>query len=534
MSTDALPLPELSELPDDPQTLRTLVLQLLEALRGEREQREQLEHRLDLVIRKLYGRSSEKVDPNQLALFDSSPEEPAAEPSVAEENEQPQPRSGHGRRPKPDHFRRVDVVHDLSDAEKALLAGAGQLVLIGEEVTEQYEWQPSSLYVVRHIQRKYARQPQLVESGSGATQKNIVTAPKPPQPISGGIAGPGLLAQTLVSHYVDHLPFHRQQRIYGRHGLPFSRQTTDGWSLTLAEGVMQPLYRLMIDEVLQSYAINTDDTHVDVRDAHRKLKYTGRFWPYVGDEEHPLTVFDFTPDRSRDGPAKFLANYRGYLQADAYSAYDGIYRQSQGGIVEVGCWAHARRNFFEARAADELRAHTALAYIRRLYAVERELRTRCEHEWRELPLADRVGHITVDRQERSLPVLQEFQAWLESELPKLLPKHPVRQAMDYALNQWAALIRYATDGRLSIDNLAAERALRGLTIGRRNWLFRGSERGGRAAAVHYSLIASCARHDIQPFAYLRDILTRLPALLPQVTRENLRALLPDRWRPNDA
>ncbi len=240
-----------------------------------------------------------------------------------------------------------------------------------------------------------------------------------------------------------------------------------------------------------------------------------------------------TPDRSRDGPAKFLASYRGYLQADAYSAYDGIYRQSQGGIVEVGCWAHARRNFFEARTADELRAHTALAYIRRLYAVERELRTRCEHEWRELPLADRAGHIAVDRQERSLPVLQEFHAWLESESPKLLPKHPVRQAMDYALNQWAALIRYAADGRLSIDNLAAERALRGLTIGRRNWLFRGSERGGRAAAVHYSLIASCARHEIEPFAYLRDILTRLPALLPQVTRENLRALLPDRWRPND-
>lgn len=534
MSTDALPLPELSELPDDPQTLRTLVLQLLEALRGEREQREQLEHRLDLVLRKLYGRSSEKVDPNQLALFDTSPQEIAAEPLVAEESEQPQTRGGHGRRPKPDHFRRVDVVHDLSDAEKASLAGDGQLVLIGEEVTEQYDWQPSSLYVVRHVQKKYARRPQLVESGPGARQKNIVTAPKPPQPIPGGIAGPGLLAQTLVSHYLDHLPFHRQERIYGRHGLPFSRQTTDGWSLALAEGVLPPLYRLMIEEVLRSYVVNTDDTHVNVRDAHRKLQYTGRFWPYVGDEEHPFTVFDFTPDRSRDGPAKFLASYRGYLQADAYSAYDGIYQQSQGGIVEVGCWAHARRNFFDARSTDELRAHTALAYIRRLYAVERELRTQCERDWRELPLVDRAGRIAADRQERSLPVLQEFHAWLESESPKLLPKHPLRQAMDYALNQWAALIRYAADGRLSIDNLAAERALRGLTIGRRNWLFRGSERGGRAAAVHFSLIASCARHAIEPFAYLRDILTQLPALLPHATRDDLRALLPDRWRPASA
>lgn len=222
----------------------------------------------------------------------------------------------------------------------------------------------------------------------------------------------------------------------------------------------------------------------------------------------------------------------GYLQADAYSAYDGIYRD--GKVVEVGCWAHARRNFFDARSTDVLHAHTALAYIRRLYAVERELRTKCESDWRELPLVDRAGRIAADRQERSLPVLQEFHAWLESESPKLLPKHPVRQAMDYALNQWAALIRYAADGRLSIDNLAAERALRGLTIGRRNWLFRGSERGGRAAAVHFSLIASCARHAIEPFAYLRDILTRLPAMLPQATPEDLRALLPDRWSPASA
>ena len=181
-----------------------------------------------------------------------------------------------------------------------------------------------------------------------------------------------------------------------------------------------------------------------------------------------------------------------------------------------------------------MRAHTALAYIRRLYAVERELRTQCECGWRELPITDRAGRIAAERQEHSLPVLQEFHPWLESESPKLLPKHPVRQAMDYALNQWAALIRYAADGRLSIDNLAAERALRGLTIGRRNWLFRGSERGGRAAAVHFSLIASCARHAIEPFAYLRDILTRLPALLPHATREDLRALLPDRWSPASA
>ena len=533
MSTDALPLPQLSDLPDDPQTLRTLVLQLLEALRGEREQREQLEHRLDLVLRKLYGRSSEKVDPNQLALFDSSPEVTTAEPPVAEENEQARPRGGHGRRPKPDHFRRVDAVHDLSDAEKAALARGGELVLIGEEVTEQYDWQPSSLFVVRHIQMKYARRPQLVESGPGVNQKNIITAPKPPQPIPGGIAGPGLLAQTLVSHYVDHVPFHRQQRIYGRHGLPFSRQTTDGWSLTLAEGVLQPLYRLMIDEVLQSYGINTDDTHVDVRDAHRKQKYTGRFWPYVGDEEHPLTVFDFTPDRSRDGPAKFLASYQGYLQADAYSAYDGIYRHSQGRIVEVGCWAHAA----ETSSRPALRMNCVPTRPWPTFAACMRWSASCARSANAsgANFRSRTAPDVLPRTARSVRYrsCKSFTPGWRANRPNCCRKHPVRQAIDYALNQWAALIRYAADGRLSIDNLAAERALRGLTIGRRNWLFRGSERGGRAAAVHFSLIASCARHEIEPFAYLRDILTRLPAL-PLATREDLRELLPDRWRPSKA
>jgi transposase len=281
--------------------------------------------------------------------------------------------------------------------------------------------------------------------------------------------------------------------------------------------------------VLKSYAVNTDDTTVKIRDAQRKLKHTGYFHPYVGDVRHPLIVFDYTSDHSRDGPQKFLRNFRGYLQADASSIYDGLFNRPSQLILEVGCWMHGRRNFFEARTTDRPRAELVLAWIRQLYAVETDLKALCAEEWRDLPREEMEDRITDVRQERSVPVLTALHAWLEAEKPKLLPKAPLRGAMDYLLNHWQALVRYTTDGKLAIDNGAAERALRGLTIGRRNWLFCGSERGAQAAAIHFSLIASCHRQGLDAFAYLRDILTRLPLLGPKPTGNDLRPLLPDHW-----
>jgi transposase len=276
MSRDALPLPDLSTLPDDPATLRQLVLQLLEALRGKDTELSKLQHHMDLLLRRLYGRSSEKIDPLQLLLFVAAAQEAVATlepPAVVEPEANHGTRPGHGRRPKPDHLKRVDVVHDLTEAEKRTLAGDGELVLIGEEVTEQYEWEPSSLYIVRHIQKKYARKPQLLESGAAPHEKNIVTAPKPPAPIPGGIAGPGLIASILVSRFMDHLPYHRQERTTARNGFLFSRQTTDGWALDVAERWFAPIIELMLQEALASGAINTDDTPVKVRDAHGQGRY---------------------------------------------------------------------------------------------------------------------------------------------------------------------------------------------------------------------------------------------------------------------
>jgi transposase len=284
--------------------------------------------------------------------------------------------------------------------------------------------------------------------------------------------------------------------------------------------------------VLESFAVHTDDTPVKIRDAHQKLKHLGRFWNYVGDERHKLTVFDYTPSRKRDGPAEFLKNYRGYLQADAFGGYDGIFLGSNGAIVEAGCFAHARRKFFDNQKADTARTAIALCWIGKLYAVEKELRELCSGKWKELGLSveEQVTRIAAHRQLHAKPLLEQFHAWLESEATKLLPKNAVRQAMDYALGNWAALCRYGESGWLDIDNNISENVQRHIALGRKNWLFCGSDNGGRAAAIFFSLIVSCKRHGLDPFAYFRDILTRLPILLPVASSEELVALLPHRWQ----
>ena len=527
MSTDAALKVDPDQLPNDVGVLKSLVVQLHEALQESRQRVAQLEQHMDLLVRKVYGRTSEKGDAGQLALFDKQPEDETTtpEPPPLETSESGR-RRGRGRRPKPDTLERRDLVHDLDEVEKQALGGDDQLVLIGEEVTEQYEWEPSCLYVLRHVQKKYVRRPGPAE---GLAERQVITAAKPPQPIPGSSAGPGLLAYLITSRFCDHLPYHRQERIFQRHGLRFSRQTTCDWARALAE-LCGPLYRLMIDEVLASDVLHSDDTPVKVRDAHAKRQYLGRFWSYIGDEEHPLTVFAYTPDRARDGPAEFLKPYRGYLQADAYGGYDRIFADSRGNIVEVACWAHARRNFFEARTSDALRAQTALAFIGQLYAIERAIAEHVQSKWHELSRLERAAQIAEHRRQHARPVLAQLAAWLDAEAPRLLPKEPLRQAIEYVRNQWAALNRYCEDGRLAIDNNPAERALRGIAVGRRNWLFCGSDRGGQTAAVHFSLIASCLRHGRDPFAYLRDVFERLPKLLAgSPTTDQLRPLLPDRW-----
>ncbi len=295
---------------------------------------------------------------------------------------------------------------------------------------------------------------------------------------------------------------------------------------------LRPIYERMIKEVRASKIIHTDDTPVDVLDRRLDQTRTGRFWVYLGDKERPFTVFTYTPSRRRDGPMQFLTGWgkeeRVYLQADAFGGYDGIYRGEAGGAVtEVACWAHARRKFYDARNSDAAASTQALAYIRLLYDVEKQAKESAEQN--EIDLAAERHRL---RQQLAVPRLQQFSEWLRSQQAQhggpVLPKSPMGEAIAYAINQWDALCVYTTDGHLSIDNNAAENALRRVALGRKNWLFCGSDNGGATAAILFSLIATCQRHKVNPFDYLRDALTRIAA----TPINQLNRLLPDtdRWK----
>jgi len=293
-----------------------------------------------------------------------------------------------------------------------------------------------------------------------------------------------------------------------------SRQTMADWMRACAD-LVSPIYELMKQRVLDSKAIQTDDTPVPVLDPDLPHTRAGRIWTYVGDGVHPYTVYDYTPTRSRDGPEEFLKAFRGYLQADAYSGYDHFYEEPERGIEEVACWAHARRKHWEAQSSDLMRSTVMLAYIRLLYDVERGAR--------DGKLSGEARRAL--RQEKSKPILDDIHTYLQREQPRVLPKSPEGEAIAYTLSNWKALTRYLHDGDLEIDNNGAERSLRGIAVGRRNWTFYGSDKGGHTAAVLTSLIATCHGLDVDPFSYMRDLFERISSH-PQ---SRLAELLPDRW-----
>jgi transposase len=500
-------------LPTDPTTLQQLVLELL-ARDGERERLlKQVQHQLEQLLRWRYGARRERVDENQLFLFAaeilasgaSLDAGPAKAPTEAAAEHLPESKpSRHGRQRLPKSLERRRVLHDLAEDQRHCPECRGELKRIGEEISERLEYVPASMIVIQDVCQKYA-------CAKGCT---VVTAEKPGGPIEKGLPGPGLLAQVAVSKYGDHLPLNRQEEIFERQGVELSRQTMCGWMRQAAE-LVAPLHERMKRQVLDSKVVQTDDTPVPVLDPELAHTRPGRIWTYVGDAEHPYTVYDYTPSRSRDGPEEFLKNYRGYLQADAYSGYDAIYKEAKRGVVEVACWAHARRYFYEAQSSDLMRSTVMLAYARLLYDVESEARERglSSEERRAL------------RQQRSKPILNDIHQYLVSQRAEVLPKSPIGQAIAYALSNWVALVRYLEDGNLEIDNNGAERSLRPIAVGRKNWMFYGSDNGGRTAAVLSTLIATCKQLAIDPFAYLRDIFGRI-ACQP-ITR--LDDLLPDRW-----
>jgi transposase len=360
------------------------------------------------------------------------------------------------------------------------------------------------VFVIEHQRVKYA---------CPCCAGQVVIAPKPPQPLDKGLPGAGLLAQIIVDKYRDHIPLHRSEQRYERLGAALPRSTMCDW-MAAAAVLLTPLCQLLKEWVLQSKVLHTDDTTVPVRDETRSDHRYGRLWDYIGDADHPGVVFDYTTTHKRDGPATFLAGFRGFLQADAYGAYDGIYTGSNGAIVEVGCWAHARNKFSAAASTEPERVLAAKAWVRQLYDVEDEAK-----DW---TAAERLRL----RQEKSVPLLASFRAWLLVQRPQVLPKSPFAAAITYVLNQWEALNRYTTDGDLHIDNNVSERTLKLIGMGRINWLFLGSDQGGHTAAVLFSFTASCKHLGLDTFAYLRDVFERLPTH----PTERLEELLPHRWQ----
>jgi transposase len=462
---------------------------------------------LALLRRYLFGPRRERCadDPDQGHLFDlpAEPEPEPPAPAPADDAAPPRPRPARiSRRARFEHLPHIRIEHDLTEAEKTCSCCGASKVRIGEDESRELEFIPARLEVRVHVLPKYA---------CSKCRDGVASPPVPPKPTPGGIAGPGLAAFVVVSKFADHLPLYRLEDILTRHGVHLSRSTLCDW-VRDAAFVLEPLAALQRDLVLLSPVIWTDDTPVTVLGGDEPGSTTGRFWAYIGDDEHPYTVYDFTMSRSRDGPAAFLRDYRGFLQADAYGGYDGIFLASDGGIEEVACWAHARRKFYEARSNAPRQANEILEWIRQLYDIED--RALCATAEERLAL----------RRRESVPILDRIEGRLDELTGRALPKSALGKAVTYARNQWAALRRYTSDGRLTIDNNVSERTLRLQAIGRNNWQFLGSAGAGSRAAVLFTILAGAKRHHLEPWAYVRDVLLRLSA-----GETNLESLLPDRW-----
>jgi len=484
----------MSTLPTDVATLQQMVLQLLGQINEKTRENFDLQCQLDWLKRQLFGRKSETMDPNQRLLFadlfeklqeqleqrsrsESPASASASAPKVPAAN---RPLRRNGRVPLPAALPRVP---EYLDPDPRLIEN---MRCTGEDITEILEYIPAGFYVRQIIRRKYA---------PCGGQGSVVMAPLPALPIEKGRPGPGVLAYVITSKYGDHLPLYRLEQIFARHGLQIPRTTQWDWVRDSAD-LLEAIALAMKRRILASGQLFTDDTYIPIQDKSRTQVREGYLWPYI-DRAHNV-YFDYTTTRSHEGPERMLQGYRGYIQADAFHGYDNLY--GEGKATEVGCWGHARRKFDEAKQTDPLRANQMLALIAQLYVVEDQ--AQAEHR-------DAEG-VKALRQEFSKPILDDqIKPLLDAWSSEVLPKSPIGKAVTYALNQWEALNRYLEDGILWIDNSLSERIIKLVALGRKNWLFSGSDEGARRAAILYSLIASCKLCGIDPFVYLRDVLERV-------------------------
>jgi len=396
-------------------------------------------------------------------------------------------------------------VHELSGEERSCPCCGVERKEIGQEDSWQIEYFPGHFERIHHVRKKYAC-PSCETNGDNP---RIETAAKPEAAIDKGLAGPGLLSFIVTSKFNDYLPLYRLEDIFARQGFEISRATQSVWCGDVGD-LAEPLYELMGDQVRASHLVATDDTIMPMLKTGHCAK--ARMWVYVGDEAHPYNVFDFTLNRGRDGPKYFLKDYNQVLLADAYGGYDGVVAGNA--IVRAGCWAHERRKIIDAEKAAPEIAQEAIALVRALYAVEKQ--------GHNVSIEERLRL----RQEQSAPVLAELHERFFDWKEQLLPKHPMAEAVNYALGHWEELNVFLTDGAVPIDNNVSEREMKRVVLNRKNSLFVGNARGGRTAAILASLTSTCRRHDIDPQLYLTQLLVNLPVM----RIGDLPNWLPDRWK----
>jgi transposase len=497
-------LPDLSTL--DPAALQALVRAQHENLVAQHEKlisRETEIENLKLLILKLrrmqFGRKSEKLDHQieqlelqlddlESAQTESAPPQNEAQPETASARP---PRRKPARRPLPEYLPRETQTH--APKETACPECGGVLRKLGEDVAEILEFVPAQFKVIRVVRPKL----------SCSCCSHIVQAPAPSRPVERGLAGPGLLAHVLVSKYADYLPLYRQSEIYERVGVDLDRSTLADW-VGESSRLLAPLVDALRRYVLSASKLHADDTPVPVLAPGTGKTKTGRLWTYVrddrpcGDSSPPAVWFAYSPNRQGEHPQRHLKDFRGTLQADAFAGFNALYEKADSGVCEAACWAHVRRKFYDLQQAHASPvAAEALRRIGALYAIESEIRGRAPDERQQV------------RQTRARPLLDAMHEWLQSTLVQLPNKSPVTSAIGYTLGLWPALLRYCDDGQLEIDNSAAERALRAVALGRKNYLFAGSDSGGNRAASIYSLIGTAKLNGLDPEAYLRDVLTRI-------------------------
>ncbi len=495
----------LDTLPDDPAALKRLIV-------SQQARITQLEEKLNLLLHKRFAPSSEKAASGQFDLFFNEAEaqlEAAADEEAGEDfvTVPAHGRRKTGRKPLPAGLPRIEVIHDLPEDEQVCPEDGHALKLIGEEISEQLDLIPAKVQVIRHIRKKYA---------CPCCQGQVRLATLPPQPIPKSLASPGLLAQVTVNKFVDGLPLYRQVAILLRSGIELHRGTLAHWMIQAGQ-LVQPLINLMREELLAYDILQMDETTIQVlKEPGRAATAQSYLWVQRGGPPAtPLVLYDYAPTRSASVAIHLLDDYAGWLQSDGYEAYANAAKNRP--IRLLGCFAHARRKFDEALKAQgktpRRAGHAAkgMAYIQKLYRIEQAIK------------AEKPPVRLITRQQQALPVLEAMRHWLDGALNEVAPGSLTGKAVHYLNQQWRKLIRYAEDGRLSIDNNACENAIRPFVIGRKGWLFCDTVAGAKSSANLYSLVETAKANGLEPYGYLRRVFTELPKAR---TLEDIEALLP--------